>query len=287
VLNEVPGIQDLTFASWLAWGIPLVCVFVCLAALILCAVFRSWKYQKNRIQLPFGADEATHPLQNLTIWISVFYFFSSFCLSLLLMVFPQQLALLLTVTGVVTLLFILFLFLVPIKVGGKSNPKQVLLTIPDCYNQLPTKGFVFVGIAVALAGLLYAFNIHEYFSGWSGWVMKLGVPTYILFLLIALATSFSTEVLSNTAVQISFFVMALPLAQQLNLSALEVLIVITLSCTCAFMSPIATGVNGLAFGGVKGVSFSRMLLVGLILNIVGAILISGWVLQIVGRLYHL
>jgi sodium-dependent dicarboxylate transporter 2/3/5 len=81
--------------------------------------------------------------------------------------------------------------------------------------------------------------------------------------------------------------MALPLAQQLSLSALQILIVITLSCTCAFMSPIATGVNGLAFGGVKGVSFTKMLLVGLIMNIAGAFLISGWVLFLVSRLYEL
>jgi sodium-dependent dicarboxylate transporter 2/3/5 len=81
--------------------------------------------------------------------------------------------------------------------------------------------------------------------------------------------------------------MAIPLAQQLNLSALEVLIVVTLSCTCAFMSPIATGVNGLAFGGVKGVSFTRMLLVGFVMNIAGALLISSWVINIVGPLYAL
>ena len=81
--------------------------------------------------------------------------------------------------------------------------------------------------------------------------------------------------------------MTLPLAQQLDLSAMLVLIIITLSCTCAFMSPIATGVNGLAFGGVKGVSFTRMLLVGCIMNIAGALLISGWVLGVISRLYNL
>ena len=161
----------------------------------------------------------------------------------------------------------------------------MLLKIPDCYNELPTKGFIFVGIAVVLAALLYAFNIHEHFTGWSESVMRIGVPAFLLFFLIALATSFSTEVLSNTAVQVSFFVMALPLAQQLGLSALEVLIIITLSSTSAFMSPIATGVNGLAFGGVKGVSFTRMLLVGFIMNIAGALLISSWALNIMGRLY--
>jgi sodium-dependent dicarboxylate transporter 2/3/5 len=53
------------------------------------------------------------------------------------------------------------------------------------------------------------------------------------------------------------------------------------------MSPIATGVNGLAFGGVKGVSFTRMLLVGFIMNIAGALLISSWALNIIGRLYGL
>lgn len=285
VLNDVPGTQYLTFASWLIWGIPLVCIFVCLAALILCLVLRPWKYQKNSIHLPFDADEAYHPLQNLTIWISVFYFLSSFILSLLLMYAPQRLPLLLWITGALTLLFIFFLFFVPVKGGDKNNSGQVLLKIPECYNDLPAKGFIFVGIAVVLAALLYAFNFHEYFSSWSGLVMQIGVPTFVLLFFIALATSFSTEVLSNTAVQISFFLMALPLAQQLDLSALEVLIIITLSSTSAFMSPIATGVNGLAFGGVKGVSFTRMLLVGCIMNIAGALLISSWALNIIGRLY--
>ena len=285
VLNDVPGIRDLTFASWLVWGIPLVIVFVCIAALILCVVLRPWKYQKNSIQLSFGAGEAYHPLQNLTVWISVLYFLSSFILSLLLMAAPGSIILLLSITGALTLLFIFFLFFVPLKGDKETNSKQVLLKIADCYNELPAKGFVFVGIAVLLAALLYAFNLHQHFSSWSGQIMKIGVPTFVLFLLIALSTSFSTEVLSNTAVQVSFFIMAIPLAQQLHLSALEVLIVITLSCTCAFMSPIATGVNGLAFGGVKGASFSKMLLVGFIMNIAGALLISSWVLNVVGQLY--
>jgi sodium-dependent dicarboxylate transporter 2/3/5 len=285
VLYDVPGTQHLTFASWLLWGIPLVLIFVCIAALILCIVLRPWKYQKNSIQLPFAAGEAYHPLQNLTIWISIFYFLSSFFLSIFLMVAPHRLILLLSITGALTLLLVFFLFFVPLEGDEKNDSKQVLLKIPDCYNELPARGFVFVGIAVVLAALLYAFNIHQYFSSWSGLVMNIGVPVFVLFFLIALATSFSTEVLSNTAVQVSFFIVAIPVAQQLNLSALEVLIIITLSCTCAFMSPIATGVNGLAFGGVKGVSFSRMLLVGFIMNIAGALLISGWVLNVISRFY--
>ena len=81
--------------------------------------------------------------------------------------------------------------------------------------------------------------------------------------------------------------MALPLANTLGVSALELLIIITLSCTSAFMSPIATGVNGLAFGGVKGVSLVRMLLVGFLINLAGALLISSWTFFVISQLYRL
>ena len=286
VLNEVPGIQNMSFASWLAWGIPLVAVFVFLAALIVALVLRPRRYQNNSIALPFDADEAYHPIQKITIWLTVYYFLSSFILSLWLMRFPDRTSAIVVVTGVLTAVFVLFLFFVPLK-SKHAAARQVLLTIPDCYNELPTKGFIFVGIAVVLAAILYAFNVHEFFSRWAAATIPPNVSPFGLFFLIALATSFSTEILSNTAVQISFFVMALPLAEALNFSALGLLIIITLACTSAFMSPIATGVNGLAFGGVKGVSFSRMLLVGFIMNIAGALLISVWTLFYVSRLYGL
>jgi sodium-dependent dicarboxylate transporter 2/3/5 len=285
VLNDVPGTQHLTFASWLIWGIPLVIILVCIAALILFAVLRPWRYQKNRIQIPFDADEAYHPFQKITVWITVFYFLSSFILSLWLMYSPQRTTLLLVITGALTVLFALFLFFVPLQVGDIANARQVLLKAADCYNELPTKGFVFVGIAVVLAAILYALGIQDVVSRWSAIIIPTAVPVLVLFFLIALTTSFATEVLSNTAVQLSFFVMALPLSKSLGFSALEMLIIITLSCTCAFMSPIATGVNGLAFGGVKGVSFSRMLVVGCCMNIAGAILIASWVLYVIGHLY--
>jgi sodium-dependent dicarboxylate transporter 2/3/5 len=287
ILNDIPGTQYLSFASWLVWGIPLVIIFVSIAGMVVSVVLRPWRYQNRNIQLPFDARETYHPFQKIAVWMTVFYFLSSFILSLLMMYFSGRTLLILFISGILTLLFILFLFLFPVKTDPETGSRQVLLTLADCYNELPTRGFLFVGIAVVLAAILYAFKIHEFFAGWAAWIIPTDIPVYALFLLIALATSFATEVLSNTAVQLSFFVIALPLAQTLGISALEMLIIITLACTSAFMSPIATGVNGLAFGGVKGVSFSKMLVVGFVLNIVGALLISSWVLFVVDRLYSL
>jgi sodium-dependent dicarboxylate transporter 2/3/5 len=285
VFNDIPGIQYLSFASWLVWGIPLVIVFVGVAGLVLGLVLRPWRYQKSGVQLPFDARQTYHSYQKITIWLTGFYFLSSFILSLLMMYFTDRMSLILVISGLWTLLFIFFLFFLPIRADRAMMSRQVLLTLADCYSDLPTRGFLFVGIAVVLAAILYAFGIHELLAGWAAWVIPAGISVFAMFFLIALATSFSTEVLSNTAVQLSFFVVALPLAKTLGLSALEILIVITLSCTSAFMSPIATGVNGLAFGGVKGVSFSKMLAVGFVLNIAGALLISSWVLIVIERLY--
>ena len=287
VLESVPGTRDITFASWLVWGIPLVAIFVCVAWLVLISIMRPWKLKAAGMRLPFQSKDVHHPFQKTTIWITIFYFISSFILSLLLMYFTEHVNTVLVISGVITLLLGLFLFLWPIRGSDRHTTGQVLLTIPDCYNELPMKGFLFVGISIVLAGLLYALNVHEVFPRWVRMILPTHTWTFVLFFSIAAATSFSTEILSNTAVQLSFFIMALPLAEALGVSGLAVLIIITLSCTCAFMSPIATGVNGLAFGGVKHVSFRKMLLVGFFMNIAGAILISAWTLLVIGRLYGL
>ena len=287
VLESVPGITEISFASWLAWGIPLVAIFVCVAWLVLITIMRPWKLKATTIQLPFQAADVYDPFQKTTIWITIFYFISSFILSLLLMRFSNQTNLILILTGIITLLFVLFLFFLPMRGSDRDTPAQVLLSVPDCYNELPMKGFMFVAIAVVLAGILYAFDVHEFFPRWVRMIIPVHSSTLLLFFTVAAATSFSTEILSNTAVQISFFLMALPLAVTLGTPGLSILVIITLSSTCAFMTPIATGVNGLAFGGVKDVSFRKMLLVGFFMNVVGALLISAWTLLVVGPLYGL
>jgi sodium-dependent dicarboxylate transporter 2/3/5 len=287
VLESVPGTRDISFASWLVWGIPLVAIFVCVAWAVLVTIMRPWKLKAAGMRLPFHSTDVYHPFQKTTVWITIFYFISSFILSLLLMHFSGHIKTILAITGIITLLFVLFLFFLPMKGSDPHTPGQVLLSVADCYNELPMKGFLFVGISIVLAGLLYALNVHEVFPKWVQVIKPAHTSTLALFFTVAAATSFSTEILSNTAVQLSFFIMALPLAETLGVSGLAILIIITLSCTCAFMSPIATGVNGLAFGGVKDVSFRRMLLVGFFMNIVGALLISAWTLLVISPLYGL
>lgn len=285
-LNDVPGTEYLTFASWLVWGIPLVICFVLLAWLILVAFFRPWRYQPKRIEFPFTEEEMQHPYQALAIALTVLFFLSSFGLSALMMLVPDWGLEIVIFTGILTLLFIIFLFLLPIAALPGDLPAP-LLTIADCYSNLPMRGFLFVGIAIALAGILYLLEIDRLLAIWISQLIPRKLSMFTLLLLFALITSFTTEILSNTAVQVSMFIIAVPLSYTLGFPPLLSLIITTLSSTSAFMSPIATGVNGLAFGGVKGVSFLRMLMVGFVMNLAGALLISSWAVFFIGRMYGL
>ena len=111
VLESVPGATEISFASWLVWGVPLVAIFVCVAWLVLVTIMRPWKLKANRIQLPFQSTDVYHSFQKITIWITIFYFISSLLLSLFLMRFTDHTHLILILTGIITLIFVLFLFL--------------------------------------------------------------------------------------------------------------------------------------------------------------------------------
>ena len=132
-----------------------------------------------------------------------------------------------------------------------------------------------------LAIIFYLLDAQRLLSPWIAGLLPTHVHFYLFLLFAALVTSFSTELLSNTAVQISMFMILLPLSSAIGFSPVKTLLVVTLSCTCAFMSPIATGVNGLAFGGVRNVSVYRMLIVGGVMNVLAAAFISWWVYALV------
>jgi sodium-dependent dicarboxylate transporter 2/3/5 len=52
------------------------------------------------------------------------------------------------------------------------------------------------------------------------------------------------------------------------------MLAVSVSSTAAFMSPIASPVNAVAFASIKGVSLRRMILKGFVLNIVSSLWIT-------------
>ncbi len=276
-VNNVPNSENLTFATWLIWGIPIVLILIAAAWIILTGVFHTWHRFTTTHTVILSFKSNAHPFFMLSILLTLLYFISSFILSLLMISYADYSLTILIITGVFTLLFVAVLFLFPIKTDISKNYKEPLLKVKDCFSNLPIKGFVFVGISIFIAVLLFVFDAQVFFSEWINKNLPSGVSIFGLLLVLALITSFFTELLSNIAIQLSFFIIILPLSELMGFPAIEALLIVTLSSTCAFMSPIATGVNGLAFGGIKGVSFKMMLIIGFIMNIACALVISLWV----------
>ncbi len=276
-LNSVSGSENITFVSWLIWGIPLVLCFILISWFLLTLMFNTYKYSKLTISIKAEEKNTNRYIQKITFYLLIFYFLSSIILSLMLMTFRDQLISVLIISGLVTLLIFVLLFFVPFKLSENSKSGRTLLVIKDLYSELPVKGFIFVGIALIITGILYVLNVNTHYTSFLSENFPAYFSAFILLFIIALITSFSTEILSNTAIQIAMFTIMLTLSEALNIPVLQVFIVITLSSTCAFMSPIATGVNGLAFGGINNVSLRKMLTVGAFMNIIGALLISFWI----------
>lgn len=91
----------------------------------------------------------------------------------------------------------------------------------------------------------------------------------LLFLIIVII--FSSELLSNTALILIFTPLSSDLALLTSLSPIMMLLTITIAASSAFMTPVATAANTLAFGGIEHVSLKMILLPGLFMNLVAAL----------------
>ncbi|MGE4554096.1 MAG: anion permease, partial [Desulfovibrionaceae bacterium] len=90
---------------------------------------------------------------------------------------------------------------------------------------------------------------------------------------------------SNTVVAAAFFPVAYAAANAAGIDPLALMIAVSTASTCAFMTPVATPCNALAFGEMRGVSLRRMLALGLVLNLACASLMTLWLSWVVPLVY--
>lgn len=115
-------------------------------------------------------------------------------------------------------------------------------------------------------------------SGLTEWigaqVEALGaVPVLVLVLVVAAGVIFLTELTSNTATAATFLPVAGGVALGLDMDPMLLAIPVALAATCAFMLPVATPPNAIAFGSGY-VTIGQMIRGGLWLNVVGVVLIT-------------
>ena len=116
-------------------------------------------------------------------------------------------------------------------------------------------------------------------------LIQSGSGPFLLVLCVTVMVKILTEILSNTAVSIAFFGVAYVITDTLQYPPLILMFTVALSSTCAFMSPIATPVNSLAFAELKNVSLKSMVQQGFLLNLITSLLLPIYLIFILPLFY--
>ncbi|HCG55800.1 MULTISPECIES: DASS family sodium-coupled anion symporter [Brevibacterium] len=163
----------------------------------------------------------------------------------------------------------LLLFLIP---GGAN--RGVKLLDWDTAENLPWGVLLLFGGGLALSAQFSS-------SGLTEWIGKstsgLGVlPTILIVAIFATIILFLTELTSNTATAATFIPVVGGVAMGLDLDPLLLTIPVALAATCAFMLPVATPPNAVAYGSGY-VTVGQMIKGGVLLNVIGIVLITATV----------
>ena len=159
------------------------------------------------------------------------------------------------------------LFLIP----SRREPGTKLMDWESA-KKLPWDIILLFGGGFALAK---AFTVSG-LSVWLGDALKNhveGLDPLLVILVICLVITFLTELTSNTATVEMILPILASLAVAIGINPLLLMLPATLSCSCAFMMPVATPPNAIVFGTHR-LRISTMASTGVAINVIGAIVIT-------------
>ena len=162
------------------------------------------------------------------------------------------------------------LFLIP----ADGNQKRGLLTWKEA-TRLPWEILLLFGGGLTLANALNEAGVLTMAADAISSLQGMNGPL-LMFVLIVLALLL-TEVMSNLALTIVMVPVVGQVAISWGMDPLLLAIPVTMASSCAFMLPMATPPNAIIFGSNK-VSMGTMARVGLMLNLIAAVLAWIWAL---------
>lgn len=168
--------------------------------------------------------------------------------------------------GSVALLGVILLFAWP----SRTQPGRRLLDWQTA-RQIPWDMVLLFGGGVALAGAFKASGLSEDIArAMQGFAV---LPEVLLIGAIALSVTFLTEVTSNTATATILMPVLAAFAEGTGIEPTKIMIPAVMSCSCAFMLPVATAPNAIVFGSGH-VSIREMARSGFAINLGAAVIIT-------------
>lgn len=273
---------DIPFGQWMMVGVPFAIVMLALTWLVLTKlVFRT-----SLTEIPGGADMINRELHSLgTMSQAEKRVATIFLTAIVLWVAVPFLADNGHVTGAIPFIAnisdtqiaigaAIACFLVP---AGRTSPGHALLQWSSA-KEIPWGLLLLFGGGLSLSVAFTATG----FSPWIGeQVTNLGaLPAFLILGTVAIIGLALTELTSNTATAAAFFPIMGAVAIGVGIDPLFMTIVVTLAVCSAFMLPVATPSNAVAFGSGE-VSIKQMVRVGVWLNLIALVVVMATVYTLV------
>ena len=273
-----PDAPEVSFASWFIFAIPLTIVFFAIIWVYLFAIFKpkkgSWEKTDSQNLRAQYKDLGKASFEEKAVFIA---FISTAILWLTrsdiiigsffipgwskIFKYPEFIN-----DGSIAILISVILFVLP----SKSDKNKRIMDWKTA-SKLPWNIVLLFGGGFALATGFKESGLSIWFGDQLSWVAD-AHPIIIIFT-IAIMMTFLTELTSNTATTEMILPILAGLSFNIGINPLLLMIPATLSASMAFMLPVATPPNAIIFG-TNRISMIEMAKTGLLLNIIGAILIT-------------
>ena len=167
----------------------------------------------------------------------------------------------------IAMLGALSMFLIP---AGPSAKNQALMDW-ETVQTLPWSVIILFGGGLSLAAAIQATGLSEWIGTHLRWVTALPLPLTVLIL--ALIVVFLTELTSNVATVSGFLPVLAAVALEAGIPPAHLIVPVALAASCAFMLPVATAPNAIAFAS-GAASLPQMIKAGFRINLVAAPIIA-------------
>ncbi len=264
VANQLYG-EEFSFVSWMSFALPFSIIMIALCWFLLTKV--AFKGFHNK--LPIGDEMIRKELNKLgrvsyeekmigivfvstaALWITRSFLLNQFI--------PEINDTIIAIAGA------LVLFIIP------SEDKSKRLLDWKEAEKLPWGVIVLFGGGLSLASAFQTSGLAEWIGNQLSAVADL--PLFLIILIIALSVNFLTEITSNVATVSIMMPVLASLASAIGIHPFLLMIPATMAASCAFMLPIATAPNAIAFSAGE-LEIRDMVKSGIWLNLLSSLLIS-------------
>lgn len=261
---------EIGFGEWMLMGVPLSIIM-----LIVCWALLVYVLFKPEISEIPGGKEVIHQeykklgAMSRAEWlVGGVFVLAALCWIFLGFIFKHYGIKVASLDSVIAMSVAVLLFIIP------ANSNHERLIDWDTAKKLPWDILILFGGGLALSAQFSKTGL----SLWIGHqVSALGfMPIVLIILIVTALVIFLTEITSNTATAAAFLPVIAGVAIGLGYEGENIMlftIPVALAATCAFMLPVATPPNAIAYGSGY-VRISDMIKAGLWLNIIAILLIT-------------